>query len=88
MQSYLELLGIDTIDCLLADREFVGDHWLGYLNQHHIWIRENFWIVIPKNGHRVKASWLFKYGLIWLTNMLFSNDIDQFNECCKYLPCT
>jgi len=217
MQSYLELFGIDTIDCLLADREFIGDHWLGYLNQHHIRyhirIRENFWVIIPRNGHRVKASWLFnrlqinqfeffhgivyvngrlcylsaskiknkkgvpelqiivsfnkpdeaqslykerwqiesafralktsgfniedthltniarieklfslvliafiwaykagifldsikpikikkhgrrakslfKYGLTWLANVLFSNDIDKFNECCKFLSCT
>ena len=63
MQRYIELFGIDTIECLLADREFVGDHWLAYLNfkriRYHIRIRENFWVVIPRNGHRVKASWLF-----------------------------
>jgi hypothetical protein len=53
----------DFIDCLLADREFFGDQWLAYLNhrriRYHIRIRENFWVIIPKNGHRVKASWLF-----------------------------
>jgi hypothetical protein len=63
MQRYINLFGIDSIDCLLADREFVGEHWLGYLNfnhlRYHIRIRENFWVSIPKNGHRVKASWLF-----------------------------
>jgi len=65
MQRYIELFGIDTIECLLADREFVGDHWLAYLNhkqiQYHIRIRENFWIDIPWNRHRVKASWLFNH---------------------------
>jgi hypothetical protein len=65
MQQYIELFGIDTIDCLLADREFVGDKWLAYLNlnciQYHIRIRENFWVVIPRNKHRVKASWLFSH---------------------------
>jgi hypothetical protein len=65
MQRYIDLFGIDTIDCLLADREFVGDHWLAYLNnkriRYHIRIRENFWIDIPRNGHRVKASWLFNH---------------------------
>ncbi len=63
MQRYIDLFGCDSIDCLLADREFVGEKWLGYLNskriRYHIRIRENFWVVIPKNGHRVKASWLF-----------------------------
>lgn len=65
MQRYINLFGKDSIDCLLADREFIGDHWLGYLNfnriRYHIRIRDNFWVVIPKNGHRVKASWLFKH---------------------------
>ena len=27
-----ELFGINCIDCLMADREFVGDHWIEYLN--------------------------------------------------------
>jgi len=65
MQRYIDLFGIDSIECLLADREFVGDHWLGYLNnkriRYHIRIRENFWVIIPKNGHRVKASWFFNH---------------------------
>ncbi len=63
MQRFIDLFGIDSIDCLLADREFVGETWLGYLNQnrirYHIRIRENFWVIIPRNGHRVKAFWLF-----------------------------
>ena len=65
LQRYIDLFGIDTIECLLADREFVGDHWIAYLNfnriRYHIRIRENFWIIIPRNGHRVKASWLFNH---------------------------
>jgi hypothetical protein len=63
MNRYIGLFGKESIDCLLADREFIGDHWLGYLNangiRYHIRIRDNFWVVIPSNGHRVKASWLF-----------------------------
>jgi hypothetical protein len=63
MDRYIDLFGKESIDCLLADREFIGDKWLGYLNlkgiRYHIRIRDNFWVVIPGNGHRVKASWLF-----------------------------
>jgi len=63
IDRFIELFGLDNIDCLLADREFVGQKWLSYLNfnriRYHIRIRENFWVVIPRNGHRVKASWLF-----------------------------
>ncbi len=29
--------------------------------RYHIRIRENFWVVIPRNRHHVKASWLFNH---------------------------
>lgn len=65
MDRFISLFGLDTIDCLLADREFVGDKWLGYLNhlgiEYHIRIRDNFWVELPRNGHWVKASWLFQH---------------------------
>ncbi|VAW29834.1 hypothetical protein MNBD_BACTEROID07-1893 [hydrothermal vent metagenome] len=63
MERYINLFGRDSIDCLLADREFVGEEWIAYLNRYniryHIRIRDNFYVVIPRNGHRVKASVLF-----------------------------
>lgn len=63
MDRFVRLFGSDSIDCLLADREYVGDTWLEYLNrlniEYYIRIRENFWVEIPSNGHMVKASWLF-----------------------------
>jgi len=43
-------------------------------------------IKIKKHGRRAKS--LFKYGLTYLANVLFSNDIDDFIECCKFLSCT
>jgi len=63
IQRFISLFGKSSIDCLLADREFIGSSWLQYLNlnhvRYHIRIRENFWVDIPRNGHRVKATWLF-----------------------------
>jgi len=63
MERFVRLFGSGCIECLLADREFVGDKWLEYLNrsgiEYHIRIRENFWVEIPSNGHLVKSSWLF-----------------------------
>jgi hypothetical protein len=60
MDRFVRLFGSDRIKCLLADREFVGDKWLEYLNklriEYHIRIRENFWVEIPCNGHLVKVS--------------------------------
>ena len=43
-------------------------------------------IKIKKHGRRAKS--LFKYGLTYLASVLFSNDIDKFIECCKFLSCT
>lgn len=63
MQRYIRLFGLNTIDCLTADREFVGEKWVKYLNdnqiRYYIRIRENFWILKPHNGKWVKAGWLF-----------------------------
>jgi hypothetical protein len=63
MNRYIKLFGLDTIDCLLADREFVGTHWMAYLNRrkipYHIRIRENFYIIDPSNKHKLKASVMF-----------------------------
>jgi len=43
-------------------------------------------IKIKKHGRKAKS--LFKYGLTYLASVLFSNDIDKFSECCKFLSCT
>ena len=63
VNRYIHLFGKNSIECLLADREFVGNHWLSYLNnkgiRYHIRVRGNFWIEIPRNGHIEKASMLF-----------------------------
>ena len=52
-----------SIDCLLADREFVGENWMKWLNEnkirYYVRIRENFWVTIPSSGKRVKVSWMF-----------------------------
>ena len=57
------MFGIETIDCLIADREFVGEHWLAYLNKYriryYIRIRENFYVDDPRTGKQLKASWMF-----------------------------
>ena len=63
MERYIHLFGRETIDCLLADREFVGERWINYLNSHwiryYIRIRENFYVDNPRTGNRFKAFWAF-----------------------------
>lgn len=62
MQRYIRLFGVKTIDCLKADREFVGEKWINYLNdnqiRYNIRIRENFLILNTHNGKWVNAGWL------------------------------
>lgn len=36
VNRYIKLFGKDTIECLVADREFVGHDWLKYLNYEQI----------------------------------------------------
>ncbi|SEH84079.1 Transposase DDE domain-containing protein [Paenimyroides aquimaris] len=63
IQDFINWFGKDCIDCLLADREFVGEDWLGFLNEnnirYHIRIRNNFKIYCPKRQKEVTAWHLF-----------------------------
>ena len=65
VQRYINLFGEETIDCLLADREFVGERWINWLNcngiRYYIRIRENFWAFNPKSGNYVKVFWIFNH---------------------------
>jgi hypothetical protein len=44
----IALFGYKTIDCLPADREFVGEQWINRINhsktRYYIRIREIFWV--------------------------------------------
>ena len=63
INRYIRLFGDKTVDCLLADREFVGEHWIDYLNRYkiryYIRIRENFYVDDPRTGRRFKVFWVF-----------------------------
>lgn len=64
VQRHIRLFGAESIDCLLADREFVGEHWVKWLNdngiRYHIRIRDNFWVDNPRKGDRAKAHWMLR----------------------------
>lgn|SRR5690554_242117 len=63
VDRYIRLFGTESIDCLVADREFVGEQWMEFLNRnairYHIRIRNNFKVFLPHKNEEVKASWLF-----------------------------
>lgn len=63
IMRYIDLFGKNTIDCIVADREFIGHYWISFLNEnnlkYYIRIRNNFKIFIPHKNKEVKAFWLF-----------------------------
>ena len=63
LNRFISLFGSDCIDCLVADREFVGDKWFEFLNKnkirYYIRIRNNFKVFLPYKSKQIKASWLF-----------------------------
>jgi hypothetical protein len=65
LTQYFDWFGKDTIDCLIADREFVGDKWLDFLNankiRYYIRIRNNFKIYSYQKQATIKAFWLFSH---------------------------
>ncbi len=79
IDDFINWFGKDCIDCLLADREFVGDKWLGYLNgqgiTYHIRIRNNFKIYCPKKQKLITAWHLF--------NNLANGELRHYNRIMK-----
>ena len=63
IERFIRLFGKDSIDSLVADREFVGEKWIDYLNReqirYYIRIRNNFKVYLPQKGKEIKVSWLF-----------------------------
>lgn len=63
MQRFIRLFGRDSIKCLVADREFVGNEWFKWLNdnaiQYHIRIRDNFWVEDPRTNRNIRAQHIF-----------------------------
>ena len=63
VKKYIEWFGKESIDCLLADREFVGDKWMAFLNEYnvryYVRIRNNFKIYSYQKQAEIKAFWLF-----------------------------
>lgn len=87
INNYIKLFGLDTIDCLLADREFIGKQWIEYLNRnrikYHIRIRNNFWVIMPGTGRKIKASWLFNQ--LKVNQFKFHENIVTVNNVSCYI---
>lgn len=64
LSRFIRLFGTDCIDCLVADREFVGEEWIKFLNDakicYHIRIRNNFNVFLPRKAEEIPVNWLFQ----------------------------
>lgn len=63
IQNFIDWFGLDSIKCILADPEFIGEKWLGFLNEHsiryHIRIRNNFKVFLPRKQKEITVWHLF-----------------------------
>jgi len=63
IERFVQLFGVGCIESLVADREFIGEKWLSYLNKlnirYFIRIRNNFKVYLPKESKEVTAWHLF-----------------------------
>ena len=63
INRFINLFGKQIIESVVADREFVGQQWLEFLNRnnirYYIRIRNNFKVFLPHKNKTIKASHLF-----------------------------
>jgi len=87
INRYISLFGKETINCIVADREFVGKHWIAFLNEnkirYYIRIRQNFKVFLPHKNKEVKAFWLFSSYKI--NEFVFYSKILKINGQLCYL---
>ena len=64
IKRFVRLFGKDCIAAIVADREFVGCEWMGWLElEHipfHIRIKENMWFTKPGTGERIRIRWILQ----------------------------
>ncbi len=79
INRFIKLFGKEIIDCIVADREFVGEQWVDFLNKnelrYYIRIRNNFKVFLPHKNKEIKAFHLF--------NSLKVNQFMQFYKIVK-----
>ncbi len=63
INRFIRLFGKEIIHSVVADREFVGEQWLEFLNinsiRYYIRIRNNFKVFLPHKNKQIKAAHLF-----------------------------
>ena len=76
INRFIGLFGKAVIESVVADREFVGEQWLEFLNRnkirYYIRIRNNFKVFIPHKNKEIKAAHLF--------NRFKTNEFIHYNK--------
>lgn len=90
VDRFIRLFGKEVIDSIVADREFVGEQWLGFLNRnsirYYIRIRNNFKVFLPHKNKTIKASHLFTRFKV--NEFVYYNKIVRINgELCYLSGC-
>lgn len=87
VNRFIRLFGKDIIKCIVADREFVGDSWLEFLNRneikYYIRIRNNFKVELPHKNKTIKAWHLFNAYKV--NEFVYYPKIVRINEQLCYL---
>ena len=64
IKRFVALFGKECIAAIVADREFVGQTWIGWLESEripfHIRIKENMWFTKPGTGERIRMRWILQ----------------------------
>jgi Transposase DDE domain len=64
IKSFIDLFGKACIKAIVADREFIGEEWISFLQTErlafHIRIKDNMWLTKPQGGEKLKMSWLLQ----------------------------
>ncbi len=59
IKQFIELFGKDCIEAVVADREFIGNEWLSFLQAEsipfHIRIKNNMWFT-KRDGERMRMN--------------------------------
>jgi Transposase DDE domain len=63
IKRFVELFGKECIEAVVADREFIGNEWLSFLQSEripfHIRIKDNMWFTKP-DGEKMRMSWILQ----------------------------
>jgi len=72
IERFIKIFGLEKLDCILADREFIGKEWFGYLKDRtkiRIRIKENM-LIDKTNGDSSPAKNFFRLQKIGEERML------------------